>query len=241
MQDTRREVAGAPVRLVHRGAAGAAAARGAVLFYHGLSAEIAGQTKELHSLADHGYLAVGVDAVGHGARRWPDLEARLSGPRSRSDVVFGELVGSTLDEVPRLLDGLLAEGLAQPGRLAIAGISMGGYIAYGAGAREDRFQVCMPILGSPAWGVPGSPVESPDAFYPIALLAQNAGADENVPPQASREFTEALRPHYAGEPGRLAYVEYPGCRHFMPEAEWERLWARSVAWLERWLPAEEAG
>jgi alpha-beta hydrolase superfamily lysophospholipase len=236
MHDTRREVAGVPVRLVHSGPAPEAAARGALLFYHGLGAEIAGQTKELHGLASRGYLAVGVDAVGHGLRRWPDFEARLSGPRSRTDVVFGELVGSSLSEVPALLDALEAEGLARPGRLGVAGISMGGYIAYGAAARMDRFQVCLPILGSPSWGTPGSPAESPEAFYPVALLAQNAGADESVPPDAAREFTEVLRPHYAADPARLDYVEYPGCGHFMPEDEWERLWSRAVAWVEKWLP-----
>lgn len=232
LHDTRCELAGVPVRLVHRGDPGAT--RGAVLFYHGLFAEIAGQTKELVSLADHGYLAVGVDAVGHGVRRWPDLEARLAAG-GRGDVVFGEVVGSSLQEVPGLLDALLAGDMARPGRLAVAGISMGGYIAYGAAARVPRFEACLPILGSPRWGIPGSPAEAPDAFYPVALLAQNAGADQNVPPDAAREFTEVLRPRYAGAPERLRYVEYPGCGHFMPEAEWERLWTRAVAWLERWI------
>src|SRR5271156_3553618 len=65
-------VAGVPALLWCREAPEVAARRGTVLFYHGF-----GGTKEklgayLSALAEAGFLAVSLDAVGHGERRYPD-------------------------------------------------------------------------------------------------------------------------------------------------------------------------
>ena len=60
----------APTLVVHVGSADAAAARGTVIVHHGLSGQKEVHGRELVSLAAAGFLAVGVDAVGHGERRW---------------------------------------------------------------------------------------------------------------------------------------------------------------------------
>lgn len=193
-------------------------ARGTVLVYHGLAAAKETQRKELHALASAGYRAIGVDAVGHGERAGPN-------PQTHADVIA--LVEATAAEVPRLLDGL------GEGPFAIAGISMGGFIAFAAAAREPRLRAAIPILGCPDWTFRGelpaelaarSPHHRPEAYAHCRVFAWNAGLDEHVPPGPAREFLARL-------PGRHLYREYAESGHFMREQDWEDGWDRTLAWL----------
>lgn len=233
--DQRIELAGIPVRQVQ--ARPPAECRGVVLFYHGFSAAIEGQGKELHSLAEAGYLALGVDAVGHGHRLWPDFEDRFRGSPRNSEKTFLGIVEDSAQEIPRLVDEVEARGWLPSGRLAVAGISMGGFITYRAAALEPRIRVLLPILGSPRWQIsrPESPHRNLDGFWPKALCSQNAADDTNVPPRDARELHQALASRYQGNPERLRYVEFPDCGHFMPEASWNQLWANCLAFLEEHL------
>lgn len=235
LQDRRYTLDGIPVRLVHRDSPERAGVRGTVLVHHGLGGSIDGQTKELVTLAERGFLAVGVDNVGHGARAWPDLEARLSGPGVEEE--FLGAVYDTAAELPRLVDALLARGWAHESGLGQTGISMGGFVSYRARLEEPRLVALCPVLGTPRWKrfEDLEPARFAEAFAPVALLAQNAGADVNVPPEDAREFHEMLRPLYLAHPERLDYVEFPDCEHFMPEDEWNRLWANVLDWFERFL------
>jgi pimeloyl-ACP methyl ester carboxylesterase len=227
LAEQRTTLAGAPALLVWRGDRARAAARGAVLFYHGLGAAKEANLLELRSLAKHGFLAVGVDNAGHGERRYEDFDVRFgtSDPRP----AFLEAVSTTAAEAPRIVDALETD------RVGIAGISMGGFIAYGALLEDPRIQVATPILGSPRWwfDTPGSPHRAPERFYPRAILSQNAGRDENVPPHDARAFHAALAPHYAAAPELQRYVEYPESGHFMKEADWNTLWDNVLAWFDR--------
>ena len=102
--------------------------RGTILVYHGFRSCIEDQRIELRWLAKAGFLAVGVDAVGHGQRGGMDLENLPSeGVR--------ELVVRTASEIPRLLLDL-EEVQPALGPFGITGTSMGGYIAYEAVLRE---------------------------------------------------------------------------------------------------------
>src|SRR5215217_5002203 len=82
----------------------------AVLVYHGLGADKEIQRKELVTLAEAGFLAVGIDAAGHGERRLPDFEARFAGPWEEVEPLFLSLVTETVAEVPAVLDALVATG-----------------------------------------------------------------------------------------------------------------------------------
>ena len=53
----------------------------AVLWYHGFTADRNASRPELEALARAGLLAVGIDAVGHGARRLPDFDHYFAGPK----------------------------------------------------------------------------------------------------------------------------------------------------------------
>jgi len=235
VHDERTELLDIPLRMVYEGNHEAAAERGLVLFYHGFGAAIEGQTRELHELAECGYLTLGVDNVGHGLRRAPDFDQRFTGAAFFGN--FLDAVSATALEIPGLVDELICRGWARPGRIGVAGISMGGYIAYAAVAAERRISVCTPILGSPRFGGerPESPDRHPQRFPPVALLAQNAGADESVPPRFARDFHEQLEGLYRAFPERLGYREFADCGHIMPGAAWEELWANVLAWYRRFL------
>src|ERR1700733_7778152 len=82
---TTARVAGVPALLRYRESPQAAAGHGTVLFYHGF-----GGTKErpeayLTALAEAGFLAVSLDAVGHGERRYPDFEVIFNEERWAAD------------------------------------------------------------------------------------------------------------------------------------------------------------
>ncbi|HOX42895.1 MAG TPA: alpha/beta fold hydrolase [Myxococcota bacterium] len=237
----RVELGGVPAWLVWLGDAREAGRRGAVLHYHGFGADALRHLPELRRLARAGFLAVGVDAVGHGTRRFPDFEARFAAHLAEQG--FHEVVERSVAEVPGIVDALVAEGLSDGARLGLAGVSMGGFIAYGAALRERRLRAVVALLASPVW--PGFGERSPHAqaarFPPVALLSQLAGGDELVRPGPARELHARLAPLYAAHPERLRLVEFPGAPHLMPPRPWRQAVMGMVAWLERFVPEAPPG
>ncbi len=138
-----------------------------------------------------------------------------------------------------IIDELLERGWAQPDRLGIAGISMGGRIAYAAIVTEPRLRVATPTIGSPQWEPPWpeSPHLNADRFFPIALLSQTAAEDEMVPARFARTFHEQLTPLYANAPERLCYIEYPHVGHYLSPEVWEASRQKMVAWVQQFLKA----
>lgn len=198
---------------------------GTILVYHGLRSCKEDLRKELYWLAEAGFLAVGVDAVGHGERRSEDLQARLMGPDWRK--AFKELAEQTLAELPALLDELGAMEQDNSGPLALVGISLGGYIAFAA-AGEPRLRAIVPILACPELAANGSEIDL-ERFNGTAVLAVNAGQDQHVPTATTREFMQRL----GGE-----YLEYPESGHFMREQDWHDAWDRILEWLNRTLEVD---
>ena len=176
-----------------------------------------------------------MDAVGHGARRYPDFDVRFSfASPERREEEFLTVVRESAREVPALLDALVEQG-ADPGRLGLCGISMGGFVTYSAVLRERRLAAAAPLLASPEWNLPlpESPHLQPERFFPVALFSQTAGADEVVPPARARAFHARLQPFYAPAPERLRHREFPGAGHMMPMHDWEEANRGAVAWMDR--------
>lgn len=233
---THLRLGAAPALLVSSDPPEQAAARGTVLLYHGLGASKEAHLDTLAALAGTGLLAVGLDNLWHGERRAPDYEERFAPHRSRAS--FFEAVRGTAEEVPAVVQALLERGLARPDHLGVAGISMGGYIAYGAVLREPRFSAAAALIASPVWREPAdaeSPHLSPEAFYPTALLSITAAEDDVVPIEPARRFHAELRPLYANAPHRLAHEEVPGVGHIMPAAQWAAVNQRAAAWLAEFV------
>lgn len=120
-------LADVPALAVASGAPGTAAERGTILLLHGLTAAKEVQRTEAYSLADRGYLAVTIDAVGHGARPYADFDARFAADRGEAS--FFEIVRRTAAEIPAVLAALADLGWTHPGRVGACGISMGGRAA----------------------------------------------------------------------------------------------------------------
>lgn len=211
-----------------------AAQKGVVLFYHGLSSKKECNLKEFKDIAKNGFLAIGIDAVGHGQRLWPDFTERFN-----SDVEenLTNIVHDTCWEIPDLLDELIKDYGASPDKLAIAGISMGAYITFLALTIDRRFRVALPILGSPFFPAQPelSPCHKPELFFPVAMLIQNAAQDKSVDPQYARQFALDLQSFYQEQPEKLQYVEFPESGHFMQEGEWHILWNNCLHWLQNHL------
>jgi hypothetical protein len=205
----------------------------AVLWFHGFTADRNASRPKLEALAR--LLAVGIDAVGHGARRLPDFDRHFSGPKEETSRRFLELVTATVAEVPGLFDNLRDEGLADERRLAVAGVSMGGYITYGAVIADRRIQAAVPLLGSPEWDHPDSPHLHSGCFFPTALLSITAGADTDVPPDRARAFHRVLEERYRDAPDRLRYAEIEGAPHMMHPADWAGAVKEAVGWIARFL------
>jgi pimeloyl-ACP methyl ester carboxylesterase len=239
MYREQRRLAGAPALLIGQGPP----YRGTVLMYHGLGSNKEAMEKELYSLADRKFLAVGIDAVGHGERRYPDYDERMKSADSHSE--FLSMVRQSADEVSDILEALRSssEGL---GKFGLIGISMGGCIAFAAAVNRPGLGAVAPILATPDWSMGGrrpvskkwlqdSPHLTPEWFNPLPLLIQNAGKDEHVSPEPAREFAEEARRYYHQTPHHLVYKEYPESGHFMRPKDWHEMWDQTMDWFERFL------
>jgi len=199
--------------------------RATMLWYHGLGVSKETHLPELERFARAGILAIGIDAAGHGERRLPDFEERFAPPREVIEPLLHQLVDESVAEIPAILDALGAE------RIALCGISFGGYITYRGAVRDPRITAAVALLGSPDPSLA-------EAMFPTALLSLTAEKDENVPPDAARAFHRELEARYASAPERLAYHEYPGGTHFsFTEEDWEDAMRRTIEWVLRWAAA----
>ena len=137
------------------------------------------------------------------------------------------------------IDALVAEGIADPDRLAVAGYSYGGYMAAWLVGRSDRFAAA--VAGGPVTDAhamhgtsdvaalalwrewKGRPWDAPDAYRdrsPITFVGNvntptlllHGEADTRCPIGESERFFAALRAR--GVPSQL--VIYPGASHTYP-------------------------
>jgi pimeloyl-ACP methyl ester carboxylesterase len=204
-----------------------------VLWFHGFGVDKEVHRKELEQLARAGFLAVGVDAAGHGARRLADLDARQAAPHDEALRTMISLATRTADEIPAVVRALVDDGLADADRVGTVGVSMGGYVVYQAVLVEPSIRAAVAILGSPEWPEGDSPHRHLDGFRHAALLSITAERDENVPPTAARE----LHRHLATEHPEASqkYVELAGAVHLMSEEHWNRATGETLRWLTRHL------
>jgi dipeptidyl aminopeptidase/acylaminoacyl peptidase len=177
-------------------------------------------------LASRGWMVLTVNASGSGSYGEPFAD----GIRGR----WGEY---DLPEHLAALDELVAEGLADPARLVVAGYSYGGYLAAWAACMEDRFRAA--IVGAPitnlesferssdigAWYTPwemgGGLPENRETYRRLSpinhisrlrtpLLLLHAEVDRRCPFEQSVEFLERARERSRAV---VEIVPYAGADH----------------------------
>ena len=222
-----------PIRLIYKNTMETASRNGAVLFYHGLGASKDKQMKELEDLASLGFLAVGIDNVGHGDRKFDDFEERFSETNTGRVNNIISAVRETAAEINLLINGLLDKKMVINSKIGIVGISMGAFIAYAIPMLDDRPKTMVAILGSPTLeGVSISSSNEIEKFHNLSLLSMNAGKDRVVPPEQTRELHLKLKEFYPDYNSRFKYIEYPDSGHFMEEDDWNKCWNKCLEWFK---------
>jgi len=169
--------------------------------------------------------------------------------------------GGEMDDVAAGAQYLIAQGIADPKKLAIGGGSHGGtMVAYAVTKYPDLFAAAMELFGvvdratfnertnrnsAVRWTMKmgGSPEEKPEVYrkanallqidkIKTPLLVMHGENDPQVPPYESAQFVRALKEH-----GKTVYYfTYPNELHGFSQRE-HRLdaWRRELAFLEKYI------
>jgi len=215
----------------------AASRGGTVVLLHGLGGEKEDLLEELERFGRAGFLALAVDAVGHGQRRSDAFEERIVGDADQEEAAFFDAVAETAAELPALIDALAERGWLPQGRAALVGVSMGGYVALAARLHEPRVEVMVSISGSPRWErrAEDSPEQQLDNYWPAALLLLHGERDEVVDPAPGAVFVERLQSFYGDDPERLRRISFPEAGHLFPPATWSALIDQALRFCTRYL------
>jgi uncharacterized protein len=215
---------------------------GAVLLFHGLRAAKEVLDGEARRLVAAGMTAILVDAPHHGARHSEVVGTMPDALSLAGHYVLLRLLREARDEIPGLVDHALGLGHA---RVAIAGVSFGGFIALAGATIEPRLAAIASVLGTPDWtprdgvvpeDLADAVAESPhlryQTFAPRPLLLVNGALDDNVRPAGARVLAASLRPIYeASGAGPLVHLEYPDVTHFPSESVWADMWSKTTQFL----------
>ena len=222
-------IAGVPVLLAAPAIGGAPFPT--VLWFHGFRADALAHASELERLASAGFLAVGIDAVGHGARRDHTISDRIATTDGGAMAVMLPLVDQSIDEIPALTSALVASHDADPSAVSLVGVSMGAFLAYRAVACGHRFRAVVALLGSPEQRRADSPHDAIEAFGDVALLSVVAEHDASVLPEAALAFHAALATCF-GNTERHRHHVLRGAAHLTNAAQWHEAMGVTLDWLQ---------
>lgn len=200
-----------------------------VLWFHGFRADALAHAAELERCARAGFLAIGVDAVGHGARADSAIAKRIARDGSALPLML-EQVEQTVDELPALLRALADDYQADQASVSVVGISMGAFLVYRAIAADIEVRSAVALLGSPEWPSATSAHLTPERFRNVAMLSVTAEHDVSVPPPAVTRFHAAL---IKGEGAARIHRHdvLAGAGHLLSAAQWAQAMSLTHDWL----------
>ncbi|MBT5328590.1 MAG: prolyl oligopeptidase family serine peptidase [Gemmatimonadetes bacterium] len=211
-----------------------------VIWLTGFSGSKESCRAQLEALTALGYTALSFDPWQHGERMRADVDELRARIRGNIRRYFWPILAETAREVPRIIDWALAQ-FSVDEQVGIGGISMGGDISVVAAGIDRRIALAVPWVATPDWLRPGTnePVGEADAdaqacydeFNPLThldryahcprIVFQNGAEDEQVPPDGSIRFRDALRQsHYRDGPERIDAVLHPGIPHQVCDEMW---------------------
>jgi len=202
-----------------------------IFIHHGFTS-----SKEIYSyfgylLAQEGYRVIVPDAPLHGARS--------DGDESRLLANFWSILQSNIDELGILKESFVSRGLADPGRLGVGGVSMGGMVTMASLVRFPWIKVAACLMGSgyfnalsetlyPAYDTGSAaqreafqhahaPLLSWDISTKTARLAERPlfvwhGEEDDVVPFAeSQRLRDEMKA--SGHDANLTFLAEPGAKH----------------------------
>ncbi len=202
-----------------------------VLWYHGFNADALAHAAELERCADAGFLAVGIDAVGHGARRDPSLAARVAAAGTGAIHIMLDVAEETLTEQTALIEALADAFPIDHTRVSLVGISMGAFLCYRAIVTSPPLRAVVALLGSPEWPRTTSPHHSLHTFQNVALLSITAERDTHVPPDAAQRLHTSLHHHFPHS-ARHHHHTLPNSGHLTSAESWRDAMTETLEWLK---------
>jgi Dienelactone hydrolase and related enzymes len=223
-----------------------------VLLSHGFMGCKENWLEKLDELVGRGFVAVAIDNRLHGERAGIGFDSLL--PQGKLDLRgLRRVMQETAADMSMLIDHFGRDEAVDVDRVAVLGVSMGGFVSFAALVNDARIKVATTIIASPYWGdIPGDsdvdldseaaadladfslhnePAGRKESIPPRALLMQIGGEDRHYDGARVERFYEQLRPLYGDESERLGLIVHPGVGHEL-SAE---MWANAVAWLEKYL------
>ena len=240
----REVLAGLPV--LHVRARSLSGPAPALLLFHGWRSRKEAGWVAAQALACQGVRVILPDLPGHGERG--------SAPPAEEGEAFWETLFGAVDEVEPLHAALLDQGLAAPGRTALAGVSAGGMVALSALARAPWARAAVALAACPAfeWLAASrraargerplslrqrerlrayDPLALVERIAPRPLLLVHGSEGCAIPAEGARRFVEAARPLYEGHPSRLSAESQEGPAHRLTSGVLRRV----QPWLRWWL------
>ncbi len=205
----------------------------------------------LEELAESGYFAVAIDNRLHGDRPEPNFRTAVIDSFGKVNLlVLREAIKKTADDVKLLIDELSVIEDVEEDKIAVIGVSMGGFVTFRAIVIDDRIKVGIPIISSPYWDdIPGDipivnneiteielnslsvkyqPSQHLDKFYPTALLLQIGDKDMHYDINKVKNFYNELKNFYCDSPEKLRLIIYPNTKHELKQEMWEQ----ALKWLK---------
>jgi Prolyl oligopeptidase family. len=210
---------------------------------------------QLEELANNGYCVAAIDNRYHGERNGPDYKQELLTEAGHFNLLkLRKAIKESADDINMVINKLIEMKSIDEQRIAVIGVSMGGFITYRALISNTKIKVGIPIIASPYWDdIPGElaeqinkdlqmdelssysnsfqPAEKMDCFYPRALLLQIGEDDRHYNVSKVKEFYHSLKEYYMEQPERLKLITYEKTGHEFTT----QMWQTSVEWLHQFL------
>ena len=121
-----------------------------VVALHGFGCSKEESAPRLPRLAGAGFLAVAIDGFLHGQRREPSVFARNLANLADDFAIWVHqtCVSRTARDVSRIIDSLSDLPQADPSRIGVTGVSMGGCSALVLACREPRISAAVSMIGA---------------------------------------------------------------------------------------------
>ncbi|GAB4271454.1 MAG: hypothetical protein Kow0029_09160 [Candidatus Rifleibacteriota bacterium] len=214
-----------------------------VIVLHGLGVSKEVQIPELQRLMAEGFFAIAFDAPHHGDREdgFLGIMERMPGEYERHLMLLKIIVQHAAE-----VESLVRFYQEQGKKVAVVGISMGGFTAFATLLGRIKPDFCAPFLASPDFrsskrpeNFPETllekcgPADKPEVAFPTPMLIVNAGKDDIVSPKHSEKYYLKLQESYKESPELLDYQRYDDSEHFMKASDWYDAWEKLLYRLHK--------